>query len=223
MEWDNNITCLANKGLINDVFLFVSFPFFLSVSAYFFFPEPLYLPPLKSSQTRPTQMLSIPGFVLGRLLNRKVGESEGEGGESAFLKKTHPDNTCTFFAFKSPGCFCSHLFLRSENTLRRLFFWGLKMPTSPSCHVRSLGWGWGIWFLRPKLYMWVVLFGGSDGGRSWPWVCCIPGRGRTLLSSDESWKRNVWCLQTTRAKLLLSSTPPSPHLADWTHLRSFTC
>ena len=28
-------------------------------------------------------------------------------------------------------------------------------------------------------------------GRSWPWVCCIPGRGRTLPSSDESWKRNV--------------------------------
>lgn len=143
MEWDNNITCLANKGLINDVFFFVSFLFFLSVSSYFFFPESLYLPPLKSSRTGPTQMLSIPDFVLGRLLNRKVGESEGEGGKSAFLEKTHPDNTCAFFAFKSPGCFCSHLFLPSENSLRRLFFWGLKMPASPSCHVRSLRGGGG--------------------------------------------------------------------------------
>ena len=141
MEWDNTTTCLANKGLINDVFLFVSFPFFLSVSAYFFFPEPLYLPPLKSSWTRPTQMLSIPGFVLGRLLNRKVGESEGEGGESAFLEKTHPDNTCAFFAFKSPGCFCSHSFSRQRILLEGCSSEASKCP--PLQAAMSDLWGGG--------------------------------------------------------------------------------
>lgn len=35
-------------------------------------------------------MLSIPGFVLGKLLNRKVGESDGEGGKVLFLKRPIP-------------------------------------------------------------------------------------------------------------------------------------
>lgn len=49
------------------------------------------------------------------------------------------------------------------------------------------------------------------GGGGWPCISCLPGRRRALFSSDESWERNLQCLQTSWANPLLAGTLCSPH------------
>ena len=78
-----HVACTANMCVTNVIFLFVSFPSFLSASAYFFFLETFYVP-LKSRLSTMTQSLSIPRFYIRKLLNRKFG---GSGGRRHFSSR----------------------------------------------------------------------------------------------------------------------------------------
>lgn len=114
-------------------------------------------------------------------------------------------------------CLC--LWMTSSPQVRecsqRLSLWSLKVPSSPGSHPCQI-FGGKCGVQKTKLYVWVVLFGGWGGGRSWPWVYCIPGRGRTLLSSwwvmEE--KRLMFANISSQASAFLDSTHPPPMQID---------
>lgn len=55
-------------------------------------------------------------------------------------------------------------------------------------------------------------FWGWGGDGSWPWVCCIPGRGRTGSPLMSHGRETSNVCKHLQAKPLLSCTPPIPHL-----------
>lgn len=131
---------MASTCLINDGFIFVSFPSFLSASDFFFSGTLLCTTEIKPSW-KDAKVVCL-RFYIRKLLSRKVGGREW--GWRHFSWKEN--DTCAFFACEWSCCFCSTLFSQVREDPWRLF-WGLKMLPSPSCHVRSLReisiWGQG--------------------------------------------------------------------------------
>lgn len=140
---------------------------------------------------------------------RHTGYGKGRLGETV-VERTHTDATCT------PGLcvLCCDIACLppwdKEPVLLKVVLLLLGLKASPSPAARSQLWVGNLIFEGKALLYGLFYF----GGRSWPWGCCIPGRGRTLLSSDESRQSNVLCLQKSSSQTLAVSfstcQPPAP-------------
>lgn len=154
--------------------------------------------------------LSSPGFLLGSHWGGKLGEWVGD--KSTFPKKTHPNNTCTFFAVSTV--------LSLSRECSKKLFWGLQMFPSPSSHVRSLG---EMWFLRTKLCVGCFIFGGGVGVGA--------GHGFAAFQEEGGLALLWWVMEEKRLMFANISKPslcflvlhPSPTYAEWTHQRWFEC